>query len=252
MTTRLVTIARFAHAAEAHAARNRLERAGILAVVSDETVANLLSYIGSAVGGVRLQVGASDAQRAGEVLLGLADHELPDDLKGYWRCRDCQQIVDPGFDVCWSCSRSRDEVADPDFRPSLAVLADEMDDESAERPPCFELLQPSHESKGVDGRNPYAPSGIPSDAAPRRGLTIAPLTNRDELAIRAWRASVLGLFLLPPLLHLYSMYLLVRASLGGGELSRRANRRFYGALLINLLVGLVTALLSWVRWPALP
>lgn len=252
MSTSLVTIARFAHAAEAHAARNRLERAGILAVVSDELVANLLSYIGSAVGGIRLQVDAADAQRASEVLLGIPDDELPEDLKGYWRCRECQQIVDPGFDVCWSCSRPREDVADPTFRPTLAVLADEAEEDFAAHGPMFELLQPSCESAGVDGRNPYAPSGISRSAASASGLMITRLPDRDELVLRAWRASVLGIFMLPPLLHLYSMYLLLRASLGGGTLSPRANRRFYWALLINVLVGFLVGLLSWIRWPILP
>ena len=249
---RLVTIARFSHPAEAHAARNRLERAGIAAVVTDETAASMLSYVGSALGGARVQVEEQEARRAGEILLGIADDDPPEELKGYWRCRECQEIVDPGFEVCWSCLRSRPEVQDETFRPTLAVLADDADQDPSDRPLMFQLLQPSREARGEDDLNPYAPSGAIGGTATPQRLEIVPLTDPDELVLRAWRASVLGLFLLPPLLHVYSMYLLLRVSLGRGVMSPRANRRFYFAMIINLLVGLISGAIQWIRWPGVP
>ena len=221
-------------------------------MVTDETAASMLSYVGSAVGGARVQVDEHEARRAGEILLGIADDDPPEELKGYWRCRACQEVVDPGFEVCWSCLQPRTEVQDETFRPTLAVLADEANEDAPGRPLMFQLLQPSREARGKDGLNPYAPSGAIGGNTTRQRLEIVPLTDPDELVTRAWRASVLGLFLLPPLLHVYSMYLLLRVSLGPAAMSPRASRRFYFAMIINLLVGLICGAIQWIRWPGLP
>ncbi len=64
----LVTIASFNLAAEAHFARGLLEAEGIDAVVIDENLTTLNPLLTGAIGGVRLQVRESDAERAMQVL----------------------------------------------------------------------------------------------------------------------------------------------------------------------------------------
>lgn len=59
--------------------------------------------------------------------------------------------------------------------------------------------------------------------------------ERDGHIRRAWTAAVLGLLLCPPLLNLYSMYLLVRHGLLVDEPQYRPNWRTNAAVCVNLL-----------------
>ena len=64
---RWVTLATFLHPAEAHIARLRLEAAGVACVLLDEMMA-ATNCLALAIGGVKLQVPAADAERAGVLL----------------------------------------------------------------------------------------------------------------------------------------------------------------------------------------
>ncbi len=252
MSNRLVTVARFAGSADAHRARQRLERAGILAEVSQPLASGFLSHVGITEARAVLQVRASELQKAGDILLGVADWEIPQELQGFWLCRDCQQVVDPGFELCWSCSQPREEVADSSFRPTLAVLSEDAEEDHPARSPTFELLQTDSSMPSGDRweRPSFRESAV--GRSPSSEWSIVSVTNRDDLVTRAWRASVLGLFFFPPFLHVYSMYLLLRVSLRHGTLHPRSNRRFYMALAVNLLVGLASGVISSIRWAGGP
>ena len=63
----LVTIARFSDSFSAELARNDLQAAGIKAFLIDQSFASNVWYLTTAVGGIRLQVLASDAKRAAQV-----------------------------------------------------------------------------------------------------------------------------------------------------------------------------------------
>jgi ADP-ribosylglycohydrolase len=56
MSERLVTVATFPSAIEANLACNKLVEAGIRAVVTGGESADVLSYVGTAIGGARLEV----------------------------------------------------------------------------------------------------------------------------------------------------------------------------------------------------
>jgi hypothetical protein len=68
------------------------------------------------------------------------------------------------------------------------------------------------------------------------------ITTPDEMARsdaeaqvrRALRAAIIGLLILPPIVNLYSLWLLVRVFSFDGELSPRGLRRYYLALALNL------------------
>jgi hypothetical protein len=73
-------------------------------------------------------------------------------------------------------------------------------------------------------------------------LELPDLDHATELT-RAWRASVIGIALLPPLLNLYSMWILLRHGLLLGRDSRRVSRRAVAAAAINLTILSIAGLL---------
>lgn len=64
MAGRIVTVARFDQAGQAHVARNALEAAGIKSVITDEAVVSMDWFLSNAVGGIKVQVLEEDAERA--------------------------------------------------------------------------------------------------------------------------------------------------------------------------------------------
>jgi hypothetical protein len=61
-------------------------------------------------------------------------------------------------------------------------------------------------------------------------------SETDEIAFRAWKASIFGLAFCPPVLQLYSISLLAPLALSEQPLSRKATRRCLVAWIINLMV----------------
>ena len=77
----LITIATFNEPIEANLARIQLESEGIPAYLADEATVGIAWHLGTAIGGVKLQVSEDDAQRALSVLeektpIVSSDHEL--------------------------------------------------------------------------------------------------------------------------------------------------------------------------------
>lgn len=68
MAGKLVTIARFDLAGQAHLAKNALDAAGIRATLADEALVAMDWLLSTAVGGIKVQVLEEDADRAVEVL----------------------------------------------------------------------------------------------------------------------------------------------------------------------------------------
>jgi len=82
----LLTIRNFATQQEAAVAQGVLENHRIPSYVQGGQVATMLFYIGTALGGVKLQVPQSLAEEAAELLSG--EFVTPDDVPA-WRCPDC-------------------------------------------------------------------------------------------------------------------------------------------------------------------
>lgn len=78
------TIAVFDHVMEAEIAKGRLEAEGIEAFVQDENLVVQNWLYRNAIGGLRLQVAANDADRATEILASMTfdDQDLEPDLAG--------------------------------------------------------------------------------------------------------------------------------------------------------------------------
>ena len=58
---------------------------------------------------------------------------------------------------------------------------------------------------------------------------------QDTVARRAWLAAVIGLLACPPTLNLYSLWLIFRIAFDDAPMSSTGWRRFYGAVLVDLL-----------------
>jgi hypothetical protein len=63
-----------------------------------------------------------------------------------------------------------------------------------------------------------------------------PETTAERLVRFAYRASLIGLVACPPLMHLYSLFLLLYVAAFHGELPPAETRHFYIALLVDVLV----------------
>ncbi len=240
MSPKMVTIASFENTAEAHAAKNCLESEGIAAIVTDESVGSWLGYMGSAIGGIKLQVAQADLERAREVLSSeIAGDGAPAEP---WRCLRCQEIVDAGFEICWSCGGEREEFRDPSFDPNESsndgpVEASVNDDDVSN------IAPPVGRDALIDGQpNPYYAGSLPAvSQAVGRDAVQAASEEAEAMAIRAWRAAILGVFICPMalLVNVYSVWLLVRVGLEPGELSPSGTWKCRMAWIINWIVILI-------------
>jgi hypothetical protein len=245
MAGKLVTVGSFQSAAEAHAAKHRLEADGIAAVVTDEAVGNWLGYMGTAIGGIKVQVAEAEAERSLEILYSKLSEGS---ASPPWRCRKCQEVVEGDFEVCWSCGGEREEVEDPTFEPSDA--AEEQAVEAAVAADDVPNIEPPSEDVAmVDGRpNPYYAGNLPASAttvqhAPERAFD----EDVEAMVTRAWRAAIIGVFLCPTLLLLnfYSAWLLLQVSLSADALSPSAELKYRLAWFVNFLaVFLMVVLLT--------
>lgn len=203
LNTRLVRLSSYDSPLAADAARLVLEREGISARLDGESVGHALNHVGTALGGVGLLVAEGDAVRAAEIIAELAREAKLE--KAPWFCGRCREDVEATFDVCWSCGKDRAEVEV--HAPPVAIEA--------------------------DGRFAANSTEATRDYHSRHDA------ETEALLARAWRASIVGIVFLPVILHLYSMWLLLRASTSGHSFSPEGSRKFYQAFAVNVLAGLV-------------
>lgn len=216
----MVQIASFATAAEAEYTRSYLDGQGVPSFVDGATAGTALSYVGSAIGGIRLLVDDKHLERAKEVL---AELHQPEDPADAWFCGKCQEEVEGTFAVCWSCGGEKSRVA------------------TDERP--FEPAEVQVPSSGLSvapsSNNPYEPPPEESVTPP------VPETDQqaNELMDRAWKAIILGTVFLPFIMQPYGLFLLMQATRVTHDFSPELNRKFYRIL--------ITGILSCALWIAL-
>jgi hypothetical protein len=136
-------------------------------------------------------------------------------------------------------------VAEADLARAAAILdtrADEEDLPAAEGSPA---IVARHTLFGPDGSSlregpapaPPEPEAVDADEDEDEDEPMGSVTySAEDFATRAWRAAVLGLLMCPPLLHFYSLYLLLRLGLLPDELSPAGKWRAYAAFAIDTVV----------------
>lgn len=214
-TPEIVVIERFANELDAERVRNVLGDFGITAFVEGANVNTMLSYVGPALGGVRLLVRAGDVPRAKEIIDKLQTEQPSEDAA--WYCGVCHEQLDASFELCWKCGGVRADVE----RPQPGTNEDSLTD-STQTPRTTH----DHLSQRAGDRNQIA-SVSQADANS---------AEAEELCLRAWRSALFGLVMLPVVLHIYSLYLLLSAARLTSKFSEQGQRRFNGALVIDLLV----------------
>lgn len=97
-----ITLKTYVTEVEAQIDRNRLEAAGIAAVVSSDDCGGMRPHLAYSLG-VRLIVAPQDADRARELLA-----ELQEGAEGApWLCPACHEENEGGFEACWNCQAPR-------------------------------------------------------------------------------------------------------------------------------------------------
>lgn len=180
MADSLVTVCSCFSVEEAYVLKNLLEAEGITVFLADEITTGFAWHLSNAIGGVKLQVPAEQADRAA-ALLAKPEHRLAaseiDALAETPEPSECEED-----------------------RQDLQSASEEPDSEAADS-------------------EPDAVPELPGDAIVRR----------------AWNTAIVGIFVCPPTLHLYSLWLLARLALSNREVSPSVSAKQAVAFLIDLL-----------------
>jgi hypothetical protein len=221
---------------EAETIRIRLAAAGIRAIITGTDAATALSLGGAPTSRlVRVEVQRADHERA-VALLEEDQRRLRE--AGPWICSRCREQNEAAFDVCWSCEKPRgeedergriDERGATDtapFSPSVSV--------EPSIPPVS------------DDMNPYRPVLVNSDLQDRSPDRPAEVNETTVDAVtRAFRGAIVGMILFPPIVSLYSVYLLM--TLGSDAYRDRPLRH---RIIIAWCINLFTIPASLFFWAA--
>lgn len=129
-------------------------------------------------------------------------------------CASCRSEVDAGFAACWNCGAPFNGAA----------TAQDVQSDS----PAAKASNPSYHADVAFADSGEFDSGVEGE-----------LNDALERRIsRAWRASVIGFFLCPGLLHLYSVTLLLQSANDKKGLTPTGRRQFWGAWIVNVMAGI--------------
>lgn len=184
----------------AESLRIRLAEAGISAIITGTDMETALGLGGAGTMRLlRVEVPSEDAQRAADIL---AEDERRALEAGPWICSRCREQNEATFEICWSCSKPRTDD-DPTGR---------VGSESSGLEHASESLTAEPTTRSTDDGNPYRPVELVVD--PQTVPRVPELAEqsvdslRDDVN-RAFRAAVIGSFVFPPLVSLYSLFLLI-------------------------------------------
>ncbi len=240
MTDKFVTVATFDKTFEGQLAKNLLENEGIESILAGGLTADVLTFgQAGSKDQVVLQVREQDAQRATGILASVAAAKLDADWEdqaesgtGVWLCSICGEPVSNRLSVCYSCQSPREGIRAAISRESTAIQP------NPPTLPTVEDVQKQDEIAGAATPAPTVPAVIPTQ---EEEGPVPPTASRDDLARRAFVASVIGAVgwcLLP-----VAWYYLLRAMLSDKPLSPRGVRHLYSALALNSLIVLMIVLI---------
>jgi hypothetical protein len=232
MTANLVKLISCRDAIQAETIRNRLETAGIKAVVQGAEVGTALSYVGVALGYPNIEVGADDLSRARDLLE--ADR-ISLQTAGAWNCARCGEFNEPAFEVCWSCNKTR---SDEDQRAFFDPEDNEIEQPSISPAGIFAPRLASGVNRDIT--NPYRAIDFASEESTAHGSgqgqgQTSEAKEKDAID-RAFNAAIFGGFLPIMIFTIYSLSILIPLSFKRPSNNYERPKKFYGAWAINLLV----------------
>ncbi|PQO33107.1 hypothetical protein [Blastopirellula marina] len=226
-----IKIASWHNAADAEHAKAVLNWNGVDAFLEGADLKTSLSYIGSALGDVKLIVRSEDAERASKLLNSLI-LEARDPQRGPWFCGACEEVIEPGFELCWSCGQPRSEVEAP-FPETAALASDPVS--SDPRDPANATLP---ETASTDPANPYAPPLVHKMQEPADNEEASDQEEADDLVMQSANAAVLGI-LIPLFGTLYSLFLLFAALRLSWKYSPETRQLIVQSLVVNFVVSAI-------------
>lgn len=98
-------LAKFPTEHQAYIAHSDLASQGIDSVIEGANANAMLSYVGPALGGVRLLVRAEDYSQAQNLIQQKSVQPTE-----HWYCGKCHEVLEGSFATCWSCGQDREIV----------------------------------------------------------------------------------------------------------------------------------------------
>jgi len=259
----LVKLASYVDVSTAELARACLATNGISARLSNDNLVSWFWHYSNATGGVKLLVMEEDIEKSRELLA--ARKRRPDGEP--WTCEGCGERIEGGWDVCWSCGTLADgtgsrtfpaekekAAADNSEIAGLIVLGSAllfaMTGGSVMILGCGLLtlvfvlsLTDSRRKQAEHYRQDELAGRLPEFVlSPAGRLKRRRRAEVRELTQRAWRSSVLALFMFPPLAF-YCLYLLYKIAPRRRLLGRRARRQYRRALAVAILAAVLGAVI---------
>ena len=243
----LVKVATYMNSARADLVCGILEGNGIQAFADGANTNTMMSHVGSALG-ARVLVPAKDVDRALEIIEAIEEESAVPGSD--WYCGRCKEHVEGTFQACWSCGQAREQVQEiptasvnpqeTSAESTSAFIKDSpvLSDESATEPVVANFESANRDRTEQNSGNPFAaPETVEGLAASTEKPSDEIDPEAEEILLRAWRASLIAIVLLPVILNLYSMFLLMQASIRTEKFSPEGQKRFYWAFVMNLIGG---------------
>lgn len=222
----MITIGTFGDPTEAEVVKNLLVAEGIPAFVTGGESGGLFAGMGGQFGLVRLLVAESDRERA----LAILDEKPEEEPEGEAESEPSTAIKTPDW--------AREPAGKEETRGQAEIQA------------APGIRETSSADEGV--RELSAAKEGPDDEDEDE---VQVAWGAEDYAARAWKASVIGLLVFPPLLHVYSVYCLMRAFSTGEPLSPKGMRNVYAALVFDVVALTLIPLFccgGWIPvWPRL-
>jgi hypothetical protein len=219
MSDEIVTLARFANPIEAEMAKNRLADEGIPSSLSGEMTSAVFG-MNNLFGEVQLLVAERYLQRARAILANEPEEDETDDK---------EPVPEPSTAIKardWAAPPAAREPAEPTFQAVPGITP--APDREAGLVQAVGADLPAVSQTEKDG----------DDADDReQDYKLHDAWGPDDYATLAWKAALIGLVILPPLLHVYSLSCLVRLLFfHPGDLSAAGQWNVVRALVLDGLV----------------
>lgn len=205
MTEKIVSLATYSNPIDAEMVKHYLQDAGITVFSAGAEAAGAFVGLDSAFANIELHVPQSQLQQAQEALESFDEQESTAEYN----------------------LSNEDDTDIMEGEPDRPLSPVKTTSQFRSGPPAEEFAgeDTDREVGSVPGQTVGSEDLVGSDASIQ--------WNPDALAARAWRASFLGMIVLPPLLNLYSIWLLIRMAGLDEEPSPAGLRRVYGAIIID-------------------
>ena len=212
MSSQLTVLRHCADRIEAETIRIRLASAEIQVLITGTDAGTALGLGGAATSRmVRVEVASSDYDRANDLLNEDAKRTR---LAGPWVCVRCHERNESAFDVCWCCNQIRQAQVAYGREDNIKIVEAEggLSPTRAPTAKTERMIFSSNGNNAGDDQSPHRsvwgdPNCVTSTSS---DLCVIDHDEPADAVTRCIRSAIVGALVLPPLVSLYSIYLLLR------------------------------------------